>query len=124
MTYAPGVSGTAGHSTSLRRRGSERRSLAFAIQQSGIVVSCLTKCESAAGHHANAHKNQRFHCLASRSSAPARSFGQPGLSDLALKSGHLKQSQYVDSRRCQMAKKPSRIRRTFTPQFKKDAVAL
>jgi transposase len=46
------------------------------------------------------------------------------LSDLTPKSGHLKKSQYVDSRRCPVAKKSSRIRRTFTPQFKKDAVAL
>src|SRR5882724_3198239 len=55
---------------------------------------------------------------------PPRTLARPGLSDLTPKSGHLKKSQYVDSRRCRMAKKSSRIRPTFTPQFKKDAVAL
>jgi len=47
-----------------------------------------------------------------------------GLSDLTPESGHPEKRQYLASRRCRMAKKPVRIRRSFTPQCKKDAVAL
>ena len=46
----------------------------------GIVISLcrhLTKSKSAAGYHAGARTNERFHCLASRSLTPERSAGPP-----------------------------------------------
>ena len=54
---------------------------------------------------------------------PARSFAPIGLSEVTPKSGHAKNRHY-DPLGGVSPKKVTRVRRTFTPQFKKDAVAL
>jgi hypothetical protein len=47
-----------------------------------------------------------------------------GLTELTPKSGHSEYRHYDISGGVSMAKQVTRVRRTFTPQFKKDAVAL